>query len=203
MLRLATTLIITLAIATTGFSATVIRDPSVFYSLYGRPNNVLDFLKLKDGTSFNNIPDSYIPNTSYKDQPDNLIIHTGKSDGAGGFELIAVRSQAFSDVWSFKATHPEKPGTYRDAIVWFAQGITSGSNEMIITSTPHQSEPFVIYTEKGFIGVVPSSPQETLFIFEDLHLISRFETGFSEDALDPNPPLEQPLWETPKGYQRI
>lgn len=203
MIRLALALIMTILIATTCFSATVITDPNVFYSLYSKPNTVLEFLKLKDGTTFKRIPDSYIPNTSYKDQADKLIIHTGKSDGAGGFELIAVRSQAFSDVWSFKATIPNKPDTYRDAIVWFSQGITSGNNEMIITSSPHQSEPFAIYTEKGFIGIVPSNPQETLFIFEDLHLISRFETGFSEVAPDVEPPREQPLWEKFEGYHRI
>ena len=160
-------------------------------------------MKLKDGTSFDNIPDSYIPNTSYQDHPDNLIIHTGKSDGAGGFELIAVRSQAFSDVWSFKATDPDKPGTFRNAIVWFSHGITSGSNEMTISTTSHQAQPFVIYTEKGFIGIVPSNPQETLFVFEDLHLISSFETGFAKVIPDAEPPREQPFWEKNDGYQRI
>lgn len=203
MKKLALALLITILIATTGLAATVIRDPNVFYSLYGKPNIVLDFLKLKDGTSFDNIPNSYIPNTSYQDYSDNLIIHTGKGDDAGGFELIAVRPKAFSDVWSFKATHPSKPGTFRDAIVWFAHGITSGSYEMIISSTSHQSQPFVIYTEKGFIGIVPSNPQETRFIFDDLHLISYFESGFSKVASDAEPAPKRPFWEKIDGYQRI
>jgi hypothetical protein len=203
MKRLALAILVTVLLAANGFSATVIRDPNVFYTLYGRPNTVLDFLKLKDGTTFDNIPDRYIPNTSYQDHPDNLILHTGKSDGAGGFELIAVRSQAFSDVWSFKATNPNKPGTFREAIVWFSSGITSGSNEMTISAASHQAQPFAIYTEKGFIGIVPSNPQETLFVFEDLHLISSFETGFSEVNSDAKPPRKPPFWEERKEYQRI
>jgi hypothetical protein len=74
---------------------------------------------------------------------------------------------------------------------------------MIISSTSHQSQPFAIYTEKGFIGIVPSNPQETNFIFDDLHLISYFESGFSKVASDAEPPLKRPFWEKIDGYQRI
>ena len=72
------------------FSATVITDLEVFYSMFDHPDTVIDFLKLKDGTSFSNIPEGYKSNTSYMDNPDNLIIYTGESDGIGGFYLISV-----------------------------------------------------------------------------------------------------------------
>ena len=203
MKKLVLSLLVSILLTTTGFPAIVIRDPVVFYSLYGKPDTVIDFFKLKDGTFFNNIPDSYHPNTSYQDNPDNLIIYTGQSDGGGGFELVAVRSQAFSDDWSFKTVHPQKPGIFREFVVWFADGITTGSNEMAISSPTHQSQPFVIYTEKGFMGVVPNSPQETLFIFEDFHIVSRFETGFSKGVVDPEPPSAPFFWEKVDGYQKI
>ena len=87
--------------------------------------------------------------------------------------------------------------------MWFAHGITTGSNEMIITSTAHQSQPFVIYTEKGFMGIVPADPQETIFIFQDLHIVSGFETGFSNVHADPEPPETQPFLKEFDGYRRI
>ena len=194
MKKLALALLISALITPAGFSATVIKDPDLFYAMFDRPDTVIDFLKLKDGTSFDKIPDSYTPNTVYLDNPDKLVVYTGESDGAGGFKLIAVRSQAFSDDWSFKGVHPSEPKIFRDNVVWFDQGITTGSFEMIISSTTPQSQPFAIYTEKGFVGVVPSSPEETRFIFEDLHIIFSFETGFSIADSERKPPIIQPFW---------
>lgn len=75
------------------------------------------FIISKDGTSFSNIPDGYKSKTSYLDNPDNLIVYTGESDGAGRFELIAVRPHAFSDDWSFERAHPADSKNNREAII--------------------------------------------------------------------------------------
>jgi len=185
------------------FSATVITDPDVFYSMFDHPDTTIDFLKLKNGISFSNIPDGYRSKTSYIDNPDNLIIHTGESDGSGGFNLIAVRPHAFSDDWSFERVNPTDSKNNREAVVWFGQGITTGSLEMIVTSTTPQSKPFVIHTEKGFIGVVPSSPLETRFIFKDLHIIFSLETGFSQVDSEPQPPANNQNWHKPNNFREI
>lgn len=194
--RIALALFIGILTTTTGFSATVIKDPDLFYSIYHKPETVIDFFKLKDGVSFTNIPNSYTPKTTYLDNPDNLIVYTGERDGAGNFKFIAVRSHAFSDNWSFKGVHPDKPKIFREHVIWYDQGITTGSFEIIITSTSGKSQPFVIHTEKGFIGIIPSSPQETRFIFEDIHIISSFKTGFTIINDVPEPPQNRFFWKT-------
>ena len=203
MKKIALALTISILMSPIAFSATVITDPDVFYSMFDHPETTIDFMKLKDGTLFSNIPDGYKANTSYIDNPDNLIIYTGESDGSGGFNLIAVRPHAFSDDWSFERVNPTDSKNNREAVVWFGQGITTGSLEMIVTSTTPQSKPFVIYTEKGFIGVVPSSPLETRFIFEDLHMIFSLETGFSPVDSEPQPPANNQNWHRPNNYYEI
>ena len=185
------------------YSAMVITDPDVFYSMFDYPETTIDFLQLKDGTSFSSIPDGYKANTSYLTDPDNLIVHTGESDGVGGFNYIAVRPHAFSDDWSFERAHPLDSKNNREAVVWFGQGITTGSFEMIVSSTTSQSKPFVIHTEKGFIGIVPSSPSETRFVFDDFHIIYGLETGFSQVAPEPEPPANNQYWLRPNNYREI
>jgi len=74
---------------------------------------------------------------------------------------------------------------------------------MIVTSTTPQSKPFAIYTEKGFIGVVPSSPLETRFIFEDLHIIFSLETGFSAVDSAPQTPANDQIWHRSNNYREI
>ena len=202
-IALALALLISILTSPIAFSATVITDPDVFYSMFDHPDTTIDFLKLKDGISFSNIPDGYKSKTSYIENPDNLIIYTGESDGSGGFKFIAVRPHAFSDDWSFERADPTGSKNNRKAIVWFGQGITAGSSEMIVTSTTPQSKPFVIYTEKGFIGIVPSSPLETRFIFEDLHIIFSLETGFSQVDSEPEPPANNHYWHQPNNYREI
>jgi hypothetical protein len=44
------------------------------------------------------------------------------------------------------------------------------------------SQPFAMYTNKGFMGIIPDTPQETLFLFENLHFIFSFETEFLKTA---------------------
>jgi hypothetical protein len=203
MKKLALTLLISILMTPIAFSATVITDPNVFYSMFDHPDTTIDFSKLKDGISFGNIPAGYNSNTSYLDNPDDLIVYTGESDGAGGFKFIAVRPHAFSDDWSFKRVDPTDSKNTSEAVVWFGQGITAGSFEMIVYSTTPQSKPFVIYTEKGFIGIVPSSPLETRFIFEDLHIIFSLETGFSQVDSEPEPPANNHYWYRPNNYREI
>lgn len=203
MKKLALALLISMVMTPMAYSAMVITDPDVFYSMFDYPDTTIDFLKLKDGTSFSSIPDDYKANTSYLDDPDNLIIHTGESDGVGGYNFIAVRPHAFSDVWSFERAHPADSKNNREAVVWFGQGITTGSFELIISSTAPQSKPFVIHTEKGFIGIVPSSPLETRFVFDDFHIIYSLETGFSQVDPVPEPPVNNPHWLRPNNYREI
>ena len=203
MKKLALALLISISMTPVAFSAMVITDPDLFYAMFEHPDTTIDFLKLKDGTSFSDIPDGYKSNTSYLENPDNLIVYTGESDGAGGFNLIAVRPNAFSEDWSFERVDPADSKNIREAVVWFGQGITTGSFEMIVTSTTPESKPFVIYTEKGFIGIVPSSPLETRFIFEDLHIIFSLETGFSQVDSEPEPPANNHFWQRPNSYRKI
>lgn len=195
MKKLTLVLIISMLMTATAFSASMVKDPDLFYSVFLNPDTVIDFLKLKDGTSFDKIPESYTPKTKYLDPPDNLIVYTGESDGKGGFSMIAVRSQAFSDKWAFKGVHPSKPKVLREKVVWFDQGITTGSFEIVISATTAQSQPFAIYTEKGFIGVIPDSPQETRFIFENIHIIYSFETGFAVPDFVPKRPPDRNYWQ--------
>jgi hypothetical protein len=201
--KLALAILISMLMTPMAYSAIIITDPDVFYSMFDYPDTTIDFLKLKDGTSFSNIPNGYKANTSYLDNPDNLIIHTGESDGVGGFNFIAVRPHAFSDDWSFERAHPTDSKNNREAVVWFGQGITTGSFELIISSTTPQSKPFVIYTEKGFIGIVPSSPLETRFVFDGFHIIYSLETGFSQVDSVPEPPANNHYWKKPNNYREI
>ena len=201
--KLALSILISILMAPIAFSATVITDPDVFYSMFDHPDTVIDFLKLKDGTSFSNIPDDYKPNTSYLDNPDNLIIYTGESDGVGGFSLIAVKPHAFSNDWSFERAYPTDSKNIRKAVIWFGKGITTGTYDMSVSITTPQSKPFVMYTEKGFIGIVPSSPLETRFTFEDLHIIFSLETEFSKVDSEPEPPANDYFWEWPSTYREI
>ena len=72
--------------------------------------------------------------------------------------------------------------TFRDSILWFDQGISTGDCSMAVSTNAGRSKPFAIYTNKGFMGIIPDTPRETLFIFENLHFIFSFETDFSKTA---------------------
>ena len=53
---------------------------------------------------------------------------------------------------------------------------------MAVSTNAERSQPFAMYTNKGFMGIIPDTPQETLFIFENLHFIFSFETEFAKTA---------------------
>ncbi|UCF93289.1 MAG: hypothetical protein JSW39_03770 [Desulfobacterales bacterium] len=182
MKKLALALLMGFVLAPSAFAYTMIKDPNVFYSIFEKPKKLIEFTKLKDGTTFDKIPVSYKPHQFYASNPDCLIIGTGDGNGAGGFEAIAVRPNAFSSTWSFKGADPTKPNSFCDAVIWFDQGISAGNYKMTVSAPAGQSQPFVLYTEDGFLGILPDSPQETHFVLDHIHILYSFETEFSKVA---------------------
>jgi len=162
------------------FSYTIIADPDVFYSFFEKPQHIIEFTKLKDGTPYDSIPNRFKPNRYYVSEPDCLIIGTGDDNDAGGFEALAVRPGSFSNAWSFMGADPNKKGTYCEAVIWFDHGISTGNYKMTVSTTAGKSQPFVMYTNKGFIGILPDTPHETTFIFDNFYLIFSFETEFKK-----------------------
>jgi hypothetical protein len=67
-------------------------------------------------------------------------------------------------------------------VIWFNQGISAGVSKITVAKSTGKSEPFVLYTNKGFMGVVPDNHQETLFIFDNFSAIFSFETKFSRSS---------------------
>ena len=49
---------------------------------------------------------------------------------------------------------------------------------MTVVAPSGKSAPFVLYTNKGFMGVVPDNPRETVFIFDNFSVVFSFETEF-------------------------
>ncbi len=169
-------LLINLALASNVFSYSVITDPNVFYAFFEKPAKVIDFAELKDGTSYNNIPGRLEPDTSKVPEPDCI------TNQPKGIKALTVWSNAFSNAWSFRGSDPVQAHSLGDAILWFDQGITTGDCSMAVSTNAERSQPFAMYTNKGFMGIIPDTPQETLFIFEKLHFIFSFETEFSKTA---------------------
>jgi hypothetical protein len=169
-------ILINFALASNVFSYAVITDPNVFYAFFEKPAKVIDFTKLKDGTSYNNIPGRFEPDTFKVSEPDCINNH------AGDLKALTVWPSAFSNTWSFLGADPVQAHSFGDAILWFDQGISTGDCNMAVSTNTERSQPFAIYTNKGFMGIIPDTPQETLFIFENLHFIFSFETEFSKTA---------------------
>ena len=163
-----------LLLASNAFSFTVITDPNVFYAFYEKPTEVINFTELKDGTPYATIQAKLKSNASHSSEPECLTSRTGD------IEALTVLPGAFSKVWSFKGADPENTYAFCDTILWFDQGISTGNNHMTISTSAGRSQPFAIYTNKGFMGILPDTPNETLFIFENLHFIFSFETDFSK-----------------------
>lgn len=168
------TLLIVFLLASKAFSFTIITDPNVFYAFYEKPTKVINFTELKDGTSYNTILAQFKSNTPDSSESDCL------APRAGDFEALTVLPGAFSKVWSFRGSDPESAYSFCDTILWFDQGISTGNYHMAISTRAGRSQPFAIYTNKGFMGILPDTPKETLFIFENLHFIFSFETDFSK-----------------------
>jgi hypothetical protein len=169
-------LLINFVLASNVFSYSVITDPNVFYAFFEQPAKVIDFTELKDGTSYHNIPGRLETDTFEVSEPDCI------NNQAGDIKALTVWSNAFSNAWSFRGSDPVQAHALRDEILWFDQGITTGDCSMAVSTNAERSQPFAMYTNKGFMGIIPDTPQETLFIFENLHFIFSFETEFAKTA---------------------
>jgi hypothetical protein len=164
------------------FSYSIIADPDVFYSFFEKPMTTIEFTELKDGTSYENIRYRIKPDKFKASEPQCSII--GKSDlhYNGSDNKISVSSDAFSDDWSFSAMNLKRPEVSCEAVIWFNQGISAGVSNISVASSTGKSEPFVLYTNKGFMGVVPDNPKETVFIFDNFSTVFSFETKFSRPS---------------------
>ncbi len=169
-------LLINFVLVSNVFSYTVITDPNVFYVFFEKPAKVIDFTELKDGTSYSNISGRVEPDTFKVSEPDC------RDTRAGDLKALTVGPGAFSNAWFFQGTDPVQVHSFCDTILWFDQGISTGDYSMAVSTNAERSQPFAMYTNKGFMGIIPDTPQETLFIFEDLHFIFSFETEFSNTA---------------------
>ena len=176
MKKVTLVLLINFVLASNVFSYSVITDPNVFYAFFEKPAKVIDFTELKDGTSYNNIPGRLEPDTFEVPEPDCI------NNQATDIKALTVWSNAFSNAWFFRGSDPVQADAFHDEILWFDQGITTGDCSMAVSTNAERSQPFAMYTNKGFMGIIPDTPQETLFIFENLHFIFSFETEFAKTA---------------------
>ncbi|MGD2013417.1 MAG: hypothetical protein PVJ77_16100 [Desulfobacterales bacterium] len=176
MKKVILTILINFAVASNVFAYTVIKDPNVFYSFFEKPANIIDFAELKDGTLYGNLTDRVEADILEASGPSCI------NNRAGNLNALTVGPSAFSNTWSFLGAEPVKAQSFCDAVLWFDQGISTGDYNLAVSTTPGRSKPFAIYTNKGFMGIIPDTPQETLFIFENLHFIFSFETEFSTTA---------------------
>ena len=182
MRRMALALLLGLLLAPSGYSYTIISDSNLFYSFFEKPKNVIDFTTLKDGTSIKKISEGFQLKTIYKPELDCCHAGVAACISFGEFEGVAVRSSAFSDDWSFMVVNPMKQETSCEAVIWFDQGISSGGYKMMVIATSGQSRPFVLFTNKGFFGIVPDSPRETVFVFDKFSAVFSFETDFPKSS---------------------
>lgn len=160
------------------FAYTIITDPDVFYSFFEKPMTTIEFSKLKNGTSYENIRDKIKRDPFAGSQPRCSIIGDGDQHSNGSRNSISVRSDAFSDDWSFSAMDLKPPQVSCEAVIWFNQGISAGDAIIAVASSTGESQPFVMYTNKGFMGVVPDNSRETVFIFDQVSAVFSFETEF-------------------------
>ena len=176
MKKVALILFINLVLASNVFSYTVITDPGVFYAFFEKPAKVLDFAELKDGTSYSHIQGRSEPESIKAFEPGCI------NRRPGDLKTLTVGPDAFSNAWSFLGSDPGQAQSFCDAILWFDQGISTGDLSLAVSTNTGRSQPFAMYTNRGFMGIIPDTPQETLFIFENLHFIFSFEAGFSKTA---------------------
>ena len=174
--KVALIILINFVLASNVFSYAVITDPNVFYAFFEKPARIIDFTELKDGTSYNNIPGRFEADTLKNSEPECINNHTGDN------KALTVWPNAFSNDWFFQGSDPLKKNSLCEAIIWFDQGISTGEYSMAVSTNTGRSQPFAMYTNKGFMGIIPDTPKETLFIFDNLHFIFSFETDFSKAA---------------------
>ena len=167
-------ILINFVLASNVFSYTVITDPNVFYTFFEKPAKIIDFSELKDGSSYRSLPGRFERDTFETSESDCINTH------AEDLKALKVGPSAFSNAWSFLGAEPVQAHAFCDEILWFDQGISTGDYSLTVSTNTGRSQPFAMYTNKGFMGIIPDTPQETLFIFENLHFIFSFETEFSK-----------------------
>lgn len=160
------------------FSYSIITDPDVFYSFFEKPMTTIEFSKLKDGTSYENIRQRIKPDPPAQSELRCSVIGNGDIHFSGSKNSIAIRSDAFSDDWSFSAMDRQRPEVSCEAVISFDQGISAGDSVIAVAASSGKSEPFALYTNKGFLGVVPDNSRETVFIFDNFSAVFSFETSF-------------------------
>jgi hypothetical protein len=138
----------------------------------------IDFTALKDGTPYEKIQHRIKSEAISVSEPQCTIFGKSEMQLSGTGSRISVKSDAFSNEWLFSARDLFQPEVSCETVLWFNQGISSGDSKITITSSTGKSEPFVLYTNKGFIGVVPDTPQETEFIFDNFSAVFSFESNF-------------------------
>jgi hypothetical protein len=160
------------------FSYSIIREPDLFYSFFEKPMTTIDFSALKDGTPYEKIQHRIKSEALVVSEPQCTIFEKSDINLTDAGKRIPVRSNAFSNEWLFSVENLISPEVSCEAVLWFNQGISAGGSKIIVTSSSGKSEPFVLYTNKGFIGVVPDNPKETEFIFDNFSAIFSFESNF-------------------------
>ncbi len=178
MRKLISALLMLILHAQSAGSYSIITDSNLFYSFFTQPHKIIEFNQLKDGTSFAQVHNSLGQNITYLANLDCL----GPRKGDHGTKRTTVQPNAFSDEWSFLVAISDRSKDFCRAVMWFDQGISSGSNQIVVIAASGKSKPFVLYTNKGFLGVVPDNSKETVFIFDGFSAIFGFETEFIEAA---------------------
>jgi hypothetical protein len=158
------------------FSYSIITDSNLFYSFFTRPQKIIDFAKLKDGTSVAQASDNLQLNTRDRAKLDCL---NGSGDDSS-WGKTTVRPSAFSDDWLFMAATSTRSDSFCRAVIWFDQGISSGHSKIAIVAASGKSKPFVLYTNKGFLGIIPDNSNETVFILDGFSTVFGFETEFTK-----------------------
>ena len=171
-----------LMLAQNAFSYSVIRDPNLFYAFFIKPKLIIEFTKLKDGTGFSDNPNEMKSNILFAANQDCPAMSSGDSRLAGNETKLVIRPYAFSNAWYFMGVDSEQSESFCNSILWIDEGISTGSQKMAVVATSGQSQPFVLHTNKGFVGILPDNPQETIFIFDDFSRVFSFETEFSRDV---------------------
>jgi hypothetical protein len=171
-----------LMLAQNAFAYSVIRDPNLFYAFFIKPQLIIEFTKLKDGTVFSDNSRKLKSNNLFAANQDCLAMSSGEPGFAANEKQLAIRPYAFSNAWHFMGVDPNNSESFCNSVLWIDEGISTGSQKMAVIAASGKSQPFVLHTNKGFIGILPDNPQETIFIFDDFSRVFSFETDFSKDV---------------------
>jgi hypothetical protein len=171
-----------LVLAQSAFSYSVISDPDLFYAFFIKPKLIIEFNQLKDGTGFGDTPHELKSNNLFAGNQDCPAMSSGETGLAAHETQLAIRPYAFSNAWHFMGVDPNNSESFCNSVLWVDDGISTGSHQMAVIAAYGQSQPFVLHTNKGFMGILPDNRQETIFIFDDVSRVFSFETDFLKDV---------------------